>query len=369
MGRVTGTFSTDAVSSATQNKRVVLEPLLRRIMPQAMADGMVKVAIVRNLTGGDYGRQFLESCINEGRSMGFIVDSFVLSGENEQNKNKILQIAGADYDGIIFSLVGEGISYNDLLPHIDRKIKIVTFDNLPYKDDDLRKDALYGVTSAAQDDRGLAEISLSAMIESFASVMEPVRVISVIANPGIPLLDNRYDVYNRFISEGKIVEVAGIRPAGFDHIRSSIRETLIKTLADFPVGSFDAIWAPYDEFAKGCFDALNEAGRNEILLTSIDISNDNIKLMLDNADQWIATAATDPSVAGIIIMRILAAKLAGEETPSAYTFKAQLIKSSMLNQTITMANITSHIPGWLSSHGVFEFPWMIELKNCVAGRR
>ena len=104
-------------------------------------------------------------------------------------------------------------------------------------------------------------------------------------------------------------------------------------------------------------------------MTSINISNDNIKLMLDNADQWIATAATDPSMAGAVNMRLLAAKLAGENTPSTYTFDSLLIESSILNHSITMTNIASHIPGWPSPQGLFEYPWMTELKDHVAGRR
>ena len=359
----------DAVTSATNNKKAVLEPMLRQIMPQAMADGMVKIAIARNMTAGDYGRQYMESCIAEGRSMGFVVDTFDLIGDGEHTRERILQIAAADYDGIIFSLGGEGISYNTILPEIDRRIKIVTFDNLPYRDDDPRKDVLYDITATTQDDQGLAEISLNALIDYFAPDTKPIRLVSVITNPGIPPLDSRHEVYHRYIREGKIIEAARIVPPDYAYIRSAIREALIKTLADFPPGTIDAIWAPYDEFAKGCLDALTETGREELKLVSIDISNDNIKLMLDNAEQWIASAATDPSIAGVVNMRILAAKLAGERIPAAYTFSAQLIETSALNHSISMANIALNIPGWPSPHGLFEYPWMTALKDCVAGRR
>jgi len=362
----------DAVSSATTHKRDVIEPLLRQIMPEAMADGMVKVAIVRNMTAGDYGRQYMESCITEGRSMGFVVDSFDLIGDGEQTRDHILQIAAADYDGFIFSLAGEGMSYSALLPKIDRRIKIVTFDNLPFRDDDPRKDALFDVTATTQDDEGLAEISLNALIDSFAldhsRGVRPVRLISVITEPGVSILDSRNEVFHRYVREGRIVEVARIVPPDYAYIRSAIREAAIKTLTSLPPGTVDAIWAPYDEFAKGCLDALNETGRGEIILTSIDISNDNIKLMLDNAAQWIASAATDPSIAGVVNMRLLAAKLAGESTPATYTFDAQLIETATLNHSITMANINLHIPGWPSPQGLFEYPWMTVLKDCVAGR-
>ena len=364
--------ATDTVSSATWNKRAVLEPLLMRIMPQAMADGMVKVAIVRNLTIGDFALQYLESCRAEGHAMGFIVDSYVLSGDDEYCRQFLARIAAADYDGLIFSLGGADFSYNYFLPAMDKKIKIVTFDNLPYRDDDPRKELLLGVTATAQDDEGLAEISLKALIDCFASGTEndglPVRLVSIIARPGIPPMDNRSAVYERFIREGRIVEAARITPPDFAYARSGIREALINVLAQFPPGTVDAIWAPYDEFAKGCFDALDETGRREIKLASIDISNDGFRLMLDHADQWIASAATDPSIAGVVNMRLLAAKLAGENTPAVHIFDARLIETSALNHSITMANIASYVPGWPISEGLFEYPWMTSLKDCVMGR-
>ena len=359
-----GENTPDVVSSATRNKRAVLEPLLKQFMPQAMEDGMVKVAVIRNLATGEYARQYMESCIAEGRAMGFIVDSFNLSGDDEYCRRHILQIAAADYDGFILSLRGAGPVYNSLLPEIDKRIKIVTFDGLP-QENDIRKDALFGVSCTSQDDAGLAEISLNALIDRFAA---PVRLISIVARPGIPPMDRRNVVYERYIREGRVIETARISPQNFVYARSGIREALINVLAEFPPGTVDAIWAPYDEFAKGCFDVLDETGRREIKLVSIDISNNIFKLMLDHADQWIASATTDPSIAGVVNMRLLAAKLAGESPPAAHVFRAQLVETSMINHSVSMANIALHIPGWPSHEGLIEYPWMALLKDGAAGR-
>ena len=362
----------DVVSSVTRNTRAVLEPLLMRIMPQAMADGIVKVAVVRNLAMGDYARQYLESCIAEGRAMGFVVDSFVLSGDDEYCREFVARIAAADYDGLILSLGGANFSYNSLLSAVNKKIKIVTFDALPYKDDDPRKELISGITVTAQDDEGLAETSLEGLIDYFAfdvknSSPPPLRLISIIAKPGIPPMDIRHMVYDRFIREGRIIEKIRITPPDLFNARSMIREALINVLAKFPPGTVDAIWAPFDELARGCFDALDETGRREIKLVSIDISNDDIKLMLEHGDQWIAASVTDPSVAGLVNMRLLAAKLAGESTPDTYIFKAHLVETSRLNPSINMANIALHLSNWPSAEGLFEYPWIADLKNCVIG--
>ena len=46
--------ATATVSSVTHNKRAVLEPVLKRIMPEALEDGMVKVAFILNTAVEDY---------------------------------------------------------------------------------------------------------------------------------------------------------------------------------------------------------------------------------------------------------------------------------------------------------------------------
>jgi hypothetical protein len=67
-------------------------------------------------------------------------------------------------------------------------------------------------------------------------------------------------------------------------------------------------------------------------------------------------------------MRLLAAKLAAESTPATYTFKAHLVETSALDNSVTMANIPLYVPDWSSAEGLFEYPWMTELKDSAAGR-
>ena len=101
---------------------------------------------------------------------------------------------------------------------------------------------------------------------------------------------------------------------------------------------------------------------------SIDISNDDINLMLKNPDVWVSTAAVDPKLIGIADMRLLAAKFAGEETPNEYNLDAQLVNTTDLNESINMTNIATVVDGWGQEEGVFDISaWMAELKAAVAG--
>jgi simple sugar transport system substrate-binding protein len=323
-----------------------------------MEDGVVKVAIVRNLAVGDHTRQFLESCVSEGRAMGFTVDTFITGGDDERCRELIARIAEADYDGLILSN-GGAFTYDALKPLADRGIKAVTFDALPYKNGVIAP----GVTSTAQDDAKLAEISLEAILSRFGKERPP-RIIRVWFGPGIPPLDRRLEVYSRFLREGKIEELALVGPPDFAFSRTGTREALAAVLPLFPPGSVDALWAPYDEFAKGCADALEAASRKDIKLISIDISNDDIRLMQDHGDLWLCTAAVDPGLIGAVNMRILAAKFAGETAPESYSFEGRLVETAGLNRGVNMANMALTVPGWKDAKDPFgSYPWMEELKR------
>ncbi|GHV95696.1 sugar ABC transporter substrate-binding protein [Spirochaetia bacterium] len=336
-------------------------------MPAAMADGIVKIAIVRNLAVSDHTRQFLEGCIAEGRSLGFTVDTFIIEDDNSRCRELIGKITAADYDGLIISHGDAGFPYDSLKRAAEKGIKIVTFDALPFVDGDSGSGIINGITSTAQDDARLAEITLEEII-SLAGKERPARVIRVWFGPGIPPLDQRQTVYDRFVSQGKIQELALVSPRGFAFSRNGTRETLAAVLPLFPEGTVDAIWAPYDEFARGCVDALKEAGRRDIKIVSIDISNDDIRMMLDNAGIWVAAAAVDPGLIGIVDMRILAARLAGEATPDAYTFGARIVRTASLNNSVTMANIGLTESDWVREQGLFDnYQWMTELKT--AGKK
>jgi simple sugar transport system substrate-binding protein len=380
----------EALSSASWQRRITVQRLFQQYMPQAAADGVIKTAIVRNLSISDHARQFLEACVSEGRSMGFTVDTFVTNGNNERCRNLMAKIALADYDGIILSQGSLEFTAAALQPVIEKGIKIVTFDALPYNNGDPNGGILPGLTSTAQDDQRLAQISLDALIayangvhcvnpvtkkvnnsqDSVTSLesqvnggARPARVIRVWFGPGIPPLDARQKVYDEYVRLGKIEEAAVICPRDFVFAAEGARESLAAMLPRIPEGSVDAIWAPYDEFARGCMDALNTAGRKDIRLVSVDISNDDIKMMLDNAAVWLCTAAADPALAGLVNMRILAAKLAGEPTPDTYTFPVRLVETAQLTRMVNMSNITLAINGWESDAGIFDqYSWMDELK-------
>jgi simple sugar transport system substrate-binding protein len=330
------------------------------MMPEAAADGVVKIAVLVNLMAGENSRQFIEGCVSEGRSLDFTVDYFV-SGADEKRCREIAEgIALADYDGLIFAYGDVGFSYDILKPIADKGIPVVTFEALPYRDGKSIKD----LVSTFQDDYSLARLSIETLLSLAGDSDKKARIIRVGCEPGITFMDRRAWAFGEFVSKGRIEEAALVKLDGLENPHGAAWEALAAILPDFPPGTIDGLWVPWDEFAGGCAEALAAAGRRDIKLTSIGISNDVIHRMLRHPDIWLASAAVDPKLAGTVNMRLLAARLAGD--PSAadtFSFSPQLVKTTDLNIGVNLGNISVIVPGWGEGEGLFDnYKWMIDLK-------
>ncbi|MEA5004066.1 MAG: sugar ABC transporter substrate-binding protein [Christensenella sp.] len=330
-------------------------------IPEGVQGGK-KIAVVRNLANGDHTQQFLAGCVTEGESFGFTVDTFVTDGDDAKLQQTVSQVLQKDYDGIIVSHGQLAYSYDMLKPAIDKGMVVSTFDTMPYKDGNADNELLAGVTSTSQDDQKLATLSLTDMIETTGK--KPVKVLKTFMGPGIPPLDRRNEVYTKMESEGLIETVETIAPSDSANARGDMTVKTAAILPKYAEGSVDAIWGCYDELAKGVLQALKDVNRTDIPMFTIDISNDDINLMLENPDVWISTAAVDPKLIGIANMRLIALKLAGEETPDYYTLDAQLVKTTQLNDTITMENLNTVVDGWGTLEGISDLdtPWMDALR-------
>ena len=346
-----------------------LTEALTRIFPTQMANGgNVRVAVIRNLPAGDHTQQFLDGARSEGEALGFEVSLIVTDGDSERAMNAIAQAINAGYDGLIISHAELGYAYDSLLPARQAGIEVVTFDTMPYRGGVAGGELLEGVTSTAQDDIALAELSLGYLVDWFPVEEQPIRVWRAWFGPGIPPLDRRQVIFDRLVADGVIEEVTLVAPIDLGNPRGGTRDVASALLPAHPAGTVDAVWGSFDELAKGVLDAFLDAGRTEIPIMGIDVSNDNLNLMREHSDIWVSTAAVDPTLIGTVNMRILAAKMAGEPTPDYYEFLAHNIRTADLRPDTTMANLHEVVDGWGRPDGMFDgYDWMQELR-ALTGR-
>ena len=327
-----------------------------------------KIAVVRNLAAGDHTQQFLDGCVSEGKKFGFTVDTYVTDGDDAKLQETVAQVITKNYDGLIVSHGQLSYSYDMLKPAVDKGMKVVTFDTMPMKDGDAKGELLETVTSTAQADHDLATLSLDEMIKEHEEKGGelPVKVLKTFMGPGIPPLDRRNEVYQKYEEEGKIKTIQTISPSDAANVRGDMTQKTEAILPTIKEGDIDAIWGCYDELAKGVLQALNDSNRKDIPMYTIDISNDDIQLMLENSEVWKSAAAVDPKLIGVVDMRLMALKLADKETPEYFNLGAQNVLTTQLKEGVTMQDLGELIEGWGNAEDPEGSFYTEELKELYA---
>lgn len=341
----------DSKTSAQGNPNVSLEG----VPEQFAGDGETRIKVIRKIGGDDHTAQFLAGAREEAESLGFKVDLVTANGNSEQFLDAISQAVTEGYDGIVISHGDEAATVEAVQEARDKGIEVVTFDS----NDDLAN--IEGVTLTSQDDEALASLVLDQLVEDFDG---EANIIYLWVD-GFPPMVRRNNVYSDVLSNN-----SGIKE--IDRFGIASEDTSVQTqnavaamLTSHPVGTIDAIFATWDAFAIGAARAIEEAGREEIAIYGIDVSNADLQIMQEEESPWKYTAAVDPKLIGAVNVRLLAKKLAGEETPQTYDLEASLISQQLLQESgepVNMVNLSEIIPGWGESD-VFEEEWMRTLKE------
>ena len=352
---LTGCSSNGGESAETDKGKGNLDVSLENV-PERFAKGEgAKIKVIRKIGGDDHTAQFLAGAKEEGEALGFQVDVFTANGDTAKFHDAIAQGLEEDYDGFIISHGDDAATTAEVQKLVDAGKSVVTFDST----EELA--TIEGVTLTSQDDEALATLALDQLIKDTSGEANIVYLWV----DGFPPMVRRNKVYQETLNSNpgiKEVERFGVSSA----------DTSVKTqnavaamLNKHPKGEIDVIFATWDAFAIGAARAIKEAGRDEIKIYGIDVSNADLQEIQDPKSSWKYTAAVDPKLIGAVDMRLLAKKLAGEETPATYNLEASLISQEALvesSEPINMVNLADTIEGWGQSTA-FEEEWMKTLKD------
>ncbi|MDF2859135.1 MAG: sugar transporter substrate-binding protein, partial [Neobacillus sp.] len=260
-----------------------------------------------------------------------------------------------DYDGFIISHGDDDATVKEVKELVDAKKSVVAFDS------NANLTGVEGVTLTSQDDEALATLTLEQLVKETNGEAN----IAYLWVDGFPPMVRRNKVYQEILSQNpgiKEIERFGIASADTS---VQTQNAVAAMLNKYPKGELDAIFATWDAFAIGAARALKEAGREEVKLYGIDVSNADLQEIQREGSAWKYTAAVDPKLIGAVNMRLLAKKLAGEETPQTYDLEASLISQTDLQKSkdpVNMVNLSEIIEGWGQSTA-FEEEWMKKLKE------
>ncbi|MBM7604937.1 simple sugar transport system substrate-binding protein [Metabacillus crassostreae] len=325
-------------------------------VPERFAKGEgAKIKVIRKIGGDDHTAQFLAGAKEEGEALGFTVDVFTANGDTAKFHDAIAQGLTEDYDGFIISHGDDDATVEAVQKLVDAGKSVVTFDS----NDKLS--TIDGVTLTSQDDEALAKLALDQLVKDFNGEAK----IAYLWVDGFPPMVRRNKVYQEILDKNPgIKEIERFGVAAED-TSVQTQNAVASMLNKHPKGEIDAIFATWDAFAIGAARAIKEAGRDEIKIYGIDVSNADLQEIQTEESSWKYTAAVDPKLIGAVDMRLLAKKLAGEETPPTYNLEASLISQEALLQSsepINMVNLADTIEGWGQSTA-FEEEWMKTLKE------
>lgn len=318
--------------------------------PLADRTEQIKVAVIRNLGADEHTAQFLAGTVGEGTSLKFKVDTFTTDGNNAKFEDIFNQVLIGGYDGLVVSH-GQDNAQELIQKAVDQGMKVVTFDTAA---------DIEGVTATAQDDFSLARLSLESLVNE-----NPGKTPKIIKMwiAGFPPMERREIVYKEFIESGKIEEIAVVGEVGdFTNVAGLNADAIGSLLTRFPEGEVDAIWASWDAFATGAYTALVENGRTEIKIFGVDVSNADLQMLQSENSPWVMTAAADAKLVGTLNMRLLAKKIAGEETPEAYEIPATTIQQDDLAGDTTVETLADVYETWGKSDS-FDEEWMKTLRS------
>lgn len=353
MKKLTASLLALSLLAALPVRAAVVAPVPDNI---AQHDGPIRIAVIRNLGSDDNTTQFVSGAVQQGKKLGFKVSTFLSNGDDARFQDFINQAISQKYDGIILSQGRAPYSTELIKKAIDAGIAVSVFDtavegNIP------------GVTVTQQDDASLTNLSFGQLVEDFNGKANIVKLWVA----GFPPMDRRQAAYQTLLkAHPGIVELESIGAVSSD-VQGDTANKVGAILAKYPKGKIDAIWGTWDAFTQGAYKALQENGRNEIKLYSIDVSNQDLQLMREANSPWKVSVAVDPKLIGATNVRLLAKKIAGEPTPDSYDFKAAVIPQALLvsqPEAVNVAGLGKIIPGWGQTDD-FIAPWFatLETKN------
>jgi ribose transport system substrate-binding protein len=165
------------------------------------------------------------------------------------------------------------------------------------------------LANITSDNESLGELSAQQIVDA---VGEGGKVIMIHFDPFEPVRVRAAAATEVFESNGlQIIEYIQGDPAdstGFAD--TTVRDLLSK----YPEGDVDAIWAGWDATGLGAFQATQETGRTEVVVTSVDGQDFAVDAIAED-NNWIATVRQDWATISSTAVEAITACSAGE-TPA-----------------------------------------------------
>ncbi|MFN8619558.1 MAG: substrate-binding domain-containing protein [Chloroflexota bacterium] len=304
----------------------------------------VKIALVRQLGSGDYFEQWLAGAQAQADALGI---DLLVSDARGDNAAQATNLDTAINQGVKAIILDHGQT-ETLTPGIEAalaaNIPVVAFDANANND---------AVPQIEQSDATIASKALEQLVADTGGAGK----IGYVYVAGFAPLDRRDAVFQQVLKDNPGLELVSTWGTVSDSTAAEVQAQTAAVLTANP--DIKAIFAPYDEFAKGAVLAIEAAGlQDQVKVYGADISAADIAVITADGSPWVATVGTDPANVGRVAVRAAALLAAGQEVPHAITVEPALITQQFLkdNKITTVAELGAALPD-LDTPDLLPVPW------------
>ncbi|UTE77594.1 sugar ABC transporter substrate-binding protein [Rossellomorea sp. KS-H15a] len=307
-----------------------------------------KIALIMQINLGTFSAQYIEGVKEQVEKFGGKVQVFTSEGDLAKMSSNLDAAINQKFDGILIDHGTKGALQSGVEKAKDQNIPVVVFD---------ADVASKGVTVLEQGDKQMAEQTLTKLSDELGGKGEIVKIWVA----GFAPMERRQAAYEEFLKGNPDIKEVAAFGAASQNTALDTQAQMEAILKQYPnKGDIDAVWAAWDEFAKGAVRAIEAAGRDEIKVYGIDMSDEDLQIIQKDGSPWVASAAVDPKDIGRVQVRFLYQKLNGKETPEKVKLDPVFIeKTALPKESITTDQLNEHIEGW----GASEQGYTDELKE------
>ncbi|MGC5773302.1 sugar ABC transporter substrate-binding protein [Paenibacillus pabuli] len=304
-----------------------------------------RVALIMEFNTGTFSQQYVQGVKEEIEKFGGELTTFVADNDKAKMVSLLDSAINQKFDAILTDH-GDSLLEPGVKKAVAQNIPVVVFDA------DI---SVPGATVLSQDDQKMAELTLEQMKKDINGQGNIVKVWVA----GFAPMERRQVAYGKFLKDNPdIKEIATFGSAQNPALDTQAKMEAI--LKQYPKGEITAVWTAWDEFAKGAARAIQQAGRDEIKVYGIDMSDEDLQMIQDPKNPWVASAAVDPTDIGRVQVRYAYQKLNGDETEDQVVLNPVYVQREALpDKQISTSELSEYVEGWGgSTQGIKD--WMVE---------
>lgn len=304
-------------------------------VPEGLDDDL-NVALVTRITTGSWYETYADAIESEVEGLGGTLQVYDSSNDLSRMASNVDAVVNSGADVLLINNGTAEALDGSVQRALDAGIPVVTYDS------DI---TLEGVSAINQDDTALARNGLEQIGTDFDGEADLV-VLSV---AGYAPLDNRLAAVDDFVAENPGIEIVTQTGtvSGSAALDTAAQINALLRANPEP-GQVDVIWSHWNEFTKGAFSALQESGRTDIAVYTIDLTDAELPYFWDDSVNFQLASATNPATIGRSQVRLAWQLAAGEEVGDLVVQPNVVTRDDLPDEEIAYTELAEYVPAWVA---------------------